>query len=137
MMFAGALTNALAFTGSSFLFSQLGSSKERDRHNKAIEQLTYDRDQFNQERLKRIDYLNTKLKQQGHAIQSFHNADEALRQYYLLTKDGSVGFGGELGPEPKLEDYLNEDQISAFQKGELLVVGSGMLIAGYFTWKYI
>ena len=42
MLIRGALANALAFTGSSYLFSRLskdGIDKERKRHDLAIEQL--------------------------------------------------------------------------------------------------
>lgn len=42
MMVGGALVNALAFSGSNFLFSSLQSSaveEERKRHDKALEQL--------------------------------------------------------------------------------------------------
>ena len=42
MLVGGALANALAFSGSNFLFSSLRSSgveEERRRHDKAVEQL--------------------------------------------------------------------------------------------------
>ena len=43
MMVGGALVNALAFSGSNYLFSHMGKSdeieKERKRHDKAEEQL--------------------------------------------------------------------------------------------------
>ena len=42
MMLGGAMANALAFTGSSYLFSSMFKDridKERKRHDKAIEQL--------------------------------------------------------------------------------------------------
>ena len=43
MMIGGAVVNALAFTGSNYLFSHLGKSgdaeAERKRHDKALEQL--------------------------------------------------------------------------------------------------
>ena len=42
MLIGGALANALAFTGSSYLFSRLSKDsieEERKRHNLAIEQL--------------------------------------------------------------------------------------------------
>ena len=42
MLVGGALVNALAFSGSNWLFSMLRSSglvKERKRHDKAVEQL--------------------------------------------------------------------------------------------------
>ena len=62
MMVGGALVNALAFTGSNYLFSSLSSSEERKRHNLATEKLQHDRDIWNQERLQRIDYINNQLK---------------------------------------------------------------------------
>lgn len=41
MLVGGAAVNALAFSGSNFLFSKLGkgSDEERERHDKAIEEL--------------------------------------------------------------------------------------------------
>ena len=43
MMIGHAVVNALAFMGSNFLFSKLGKTqdaeKERERHDKAVEQL--------------------------------------------------------------------------------------------------
>ena len=43
MMIGGMVVNASAFTGSNFLFSKLGKTqdakKERERHDKAVEQL--------------------------------------------------------------------------------------------------
>ena len=43
MMIGGAVVNALAFTGSNFLFSKLGKNNdaeaEREMHDKAVEQL--------------------------------------------------------------------------------------------------
>ena len=42
MLIGGALVNALAFSGSNFLFSMLrskGLNEERARHDKAVEQL--------------------------------------------------------------------------------------------------
>ena len=59
MMIGGALVNALAFTGSSFLFSKLGSN-DAQRHNAAMEKLSTDRDLWNQQRLKHIDYAHKK-----------------------------------------------------------------------------
>ena len=43
MMIGGAVVNAFAFTGGNFLFTKLGKTqdaeKERERHDKAVEQL--------------------------------------------------------------------------------------------------
>lgn len=133
LMIGGALTNALAFSGSNFLFSQISGAEERKRHNLAIEKLQHDRDLWNEERLKRIDYINQKLKEQGHAERTFQNVDQAMQEYYYLTGSSLE----EMKPEPKLSDYLDEDQMSALQKGELFIVGVGMLAAGYLTYKFI
>ena len=37
LMVGGAITNALAFSGSNFLFSQMSGAAERKRHNLAME----------------------------------------------------------------------------------------------------
>ena len=133
MMIGGALTNALAFSGSNFLFSQLSGSAERKRHNLAMEQLQQARDEFNEQRLQRIDFINQKLKEQGHAERTFQNVDQAMQQYYFLTGETLP----ELGPEPHLSDFLDDENKTAIQNGELAIIGVGLLITGYFTYKFI
>jgi hypothetical protein len=130
MMIGGALTNALAFSGSSFVFSQMGSSEERKRHNLALEKLQHDRDEWNQARLKRIDYINQKLQEQGHAQRTFQDADQAMQEYYMLT-------GDKMPPEPQLYDYLDEEDKQKLQTGELVIIGARLLITGYLTYKFI
>ena len=139
MMIGGALTNALVFSGSSFLFSQMSSAEERKRHNLAMEELQYDRDSWNEQRLARIDYINQKLKEEGHAERTFASVDEAMREYNMLTGGSAPMPPGyaEMAPEPQLEDYLTEDQVSALQTGELVIVGAGMLLTGYLVYKYV
>jgi hypothetical protein len=72
-------SNALAFSGSIFLFSQMSGAEERKRHNIAMEKLQHERDIWNEQRLERIDYVNQKLKEQGHAERTFKNVDEACK----------------------------------------------------------
>ncbi len=134
MMIGGALTNALAFTGSNFIFSQISSSAERKRHDLAIEKLQHERDLWNQERLKRLDYINEKLREQGHAERTFKNVDEALQQYYFLTGEN---LEIENRPEPQLSDFLSEDQTSAIRVGELALILSGLGLTGYLVYKFI
>jgi len=131
MMIAGAVTNALAFTGSSFLFNSLGSSRERKRHDLALEKLTYDRDKWNQTRLERIDYINEKLKERDHAERTFQDVDLATRAYYDLT-------GVALDPlpsEPQLYDYLDEDQIKSIQAEELFFLALGLIGSGILVYR--
>ena len=62
MMVGGAVVNALAFSGSNFLFSTMSGAAERKRHDLALEKLQKDTDSWNQARLERIDYINEQLK---------------------------------------------------------------------------
>jgi hypothetical protein len=137
MMVGGALTNALAFSGSSFLFSQMSGDQERKRHNLATERLQHDRDKWNEARLKNIDYINQKLADEGHAHRTFQSVDQAMQEYYLLTGDPLPAGFGEMPPEPQIEDYLDEDQQKSLQMGELAIIGAGMLLTGYLTYRYI
>ena len=133
LMVGGAITNALAFSGSNFLFSQMSGAAERKRHNLAMENLQHERDTWNEERLERIDYINKELKKRGHAAKTFQNVDQAMQQYYFLT-------GTELPPlssEPQLEDILDDDQRLAIQRGELTLITIGILTTAYLTYKFI
>ena len=132
MMVGGALTNALAFSGSNFLFSQLSGSAERKRHNLAMEKLQHERDSWNEQRLKHIDFINEKLKAQGHAEKTFKNVDEAMQAYYVLTGEQLY-----MPPEPQLSDFLHEDDKVSIQNTELTIVGVGLLITGYLTYRLI
>ena len=67
MMIGGAVVNALAFTGSIFVFSSLRSDdteKERKRHDLALEQLTKARDEWSKERVKYIIILHERPTQE-------------------------------------------------------------------------
>ena len=133
MLTGGALVNALAFSGSNYLFSTLSSSAERKRHNLALEQLQHDRDSWNQARLQRIDYINTQLKKQDHAERTFADVDDAMRQYYNLT--GVLL--DPLPPEPHLYNYLDEGQTESIKNGELALVGVGMLATGVLAYNFV
>ena len=129
MMFGGAIVNALAFSGSNFIFSRL----ERSRHNKAMEDLQRKRDEWNQERIARIDFINQRLKEEGHAEKTFRSVDEAMQNYYYLTGDNLEAFP----PEPQLSDVLNENDNEIIKNTELTLLGAGLLITGYLTYKFI
>ena len=60
MLIGGALVNALAFTGSSYLFHRLSANSigtERARHNVAIEQLQRAQIEWAHKRQQRIDFI--------------------------------------------------------------------------------
>ena len=133
LMVGGAITNALAFSGSNFLFNQMSGAEERKRHNLAMEKLQHERDTWNEGRLERIDYINEELKKGGHAAKTFQNVDQAMQQYYFLT-------GTELPPlssEPQLKDFLDDTSQLALQRGELTLIALGLLTTTYLTYKFI
>ena len=89
MMIGGAVVNALAFTGSIFLFSKLGKNNdaeaERERHDKAVEQLEAAQAAWSQNRTQRLDFINEEIQKEHHAEQTFDNVDQAMKQYYYIT----------------------------------------------------
>ena len=111
MMLGGALANALAFTGSSFLFSNLSKDridKERKRHDLAIEKLQKEQIEWQQKRQERIDFINKQLMLEKKAQVKFTELEDAMREYYSV-------FGERLKPlppEPVLSDFYtpSDDQ---------------------------
>ena len=84
MLLGGALVNALAFSGSNYLFSMLRSScvdKERKRHDKAVEQLQAAEANWSRKRTERLDWINKELRRQNHAVQTFRDGDAAMCLY--------------------------------------------------------
>ena len=55
-----------------------------------------------------------------------------MQQYYLLT--GNVL--PPLSAQPQLEDFLDDEQNLALQRGELTLIGTGLLITTYLTYKF-
>ena len=104
MLLGGALANALAFTGSSYLFHRLSANSidtERARHDLAIEQLQRAWLEWAHKCEKRIDFINKQLRLEGKAEVTFTELNDAMREYHEV-------FGHELPPlpqEPVLSDY--------------------------------
>ena len=62
---ASAAINALAFSGTNYLFSKFSyhGKTERKRHDLALEKLQRDRDAWNKERTERLDFINHRLRE--------------------------------------------------------------------------
>jgi uncharacterized iron-regulated membrane protein len=104
MMLAGALANALAFTGSSFLFSKLSKDsidKERKRHDEAVEKLQKAQVKCQEKRQKRIDFINKRLLAEKRADRKFTELNDAMREY-------SQVFGEHLSPLPSAKPQLSD-----------------------------
>ena len=104
MLIRGALANALAFTGSSYLFHRLSAvfiDAERKRHDAAIEALQKAQIEWAHKRQERIDFITKQLRLERKDETKFTELNDAMREYHEV-------FGHELPPlprEPVLSDY--------------------------------
>ena len=100
-LIGGALVNALAFTGSNYLFSSLSKEsidKERKRHDKAIEDLQRAQIEWAKKRQEQLDYINNEIMKEHKAEKRFMDLNSAMQQYFLVT-------GRQLEPLP-LNQYF-------------------------------
>ena len=75
MLIGGALVNALAFTGSTYLFHRLSKDsidKERKRHDAAIEALQKAQIKWAHNRQQKIDFINNQLRLERKAENQIH-----------------------------------------------------------------
>ena len=96
MLIGGALANALAFTGSSYLFHKLSKDSinaERKRHDAAIEALQAAQLEWARKRQQKIDFINNQLRLEQKAETKFTELNDAMREYHEV-------FGHELPPLP-------------------------------------
>ena len=90
MLIGGALSNALAFTGSSYLFHRLSADNidtERKRHDAAIEALQKAQIEWTHKHQQSIDLINNQLRLEQKAETKFTELNDAMREYmrYLVT----------------------------------------------------
>ena len=132
MMAGGALVNALAFSGTNFIFGQLGDhGTEMKRHNLAVERLSKARGEYSQERQQRLDYLNKTISQQKHAERTFGDLGVAMQGYHKIT-------GQQLPPlrdEPTLSDFYNPSRQR--KDAEIALVVGGMAVVGIVAFKFL
>ena len=99
-----AFTNALAFSGSNFLFSSLSKElidKERKRHDEAIEDLQRAQIEWAKKSQERLDYINNEIIKEHKAEKRLTDLNSAMQHYFLVT-------GRQLEPlpaEPVLSDF--------------------------------
>ena len=80
------MVNALAFSGTSFVFSRLtdNGEQERKRHDLALKKLQRARDEWNRDRMKRPDLINKRLNERNVGRAYIKNFDEAMLEYYRV-----------------------------------------------------
>ena len=129
----GAVVNALAFSGTNLVFSRLTDhgAEERKRHDLALEKLQRARDEWNRNRMKRLDFMNKRLREKNEATTYINIVDEEMLEYYLV-------FAKQVKPlpsEPELSDFYHPSENQ--KNGELLFVVVGTGIATYALYKYL
>ena len=124
---------SILFTIGSFVFSRLADhgTEERKRHDLALEKLQRARDEWNKDRMKRLNFMNKRLREKNEARTYINNVDEAMFEYYRVFAKQIK----PLPPEPELSDFYHPSENQ--KNGELLfaVVGTG--IATYALYKYL
>ena len=97
MLIRGALANALAFTGSSYLFHRQSKDSihaERKRHNLAIEKFQAAQIEWAHKWQQQINFINNQLRLERKAEIKFTELKDAVREYHEV-------FGHELPPLPR------------------------------------
>ena len=96
MLIGEALANALAFIGSSYLFSRLsnGIAGEQKRHNLAIEQLQKAQVEWVQKHQEKINFINKQLRLERKVEANFEERNDTMREYHEV-------FGQQLLPQPQ------------------------------------
>ena len=114
-----AVVNALTFSGTNF-FSP--DTEERKRHDLAFGKLQRARDKCNKDRMKRLDFMNKKLREKNEVRTYINNVDEPMLECYRVFAKQIK----PLPPEHGLSDFYHPSETQ--KNGELLffVVGTGI-----------
>ena len=101
----GAVVNALAFSGTNFVFSRLTDhgEEEQKRNDLVLEKLQKARDKWDEDRTKRLDFINKRLRERTETRAYINNADDAILEYYQVFAKQIK----PLPPEPKLSDFYH------------------------------
>ena len=109
----------------------LHGAEERKRHDLALERLQKARNEWNKDRMKRLYFINKRLREKNEAITYINNADVAMVEYYrVFAKQIKL-----LPNEPELSDFYRPSENQ--KNGELLFVVVGTGIATYALYKYL
>ena len=121
MLIGGALANALAFTGSSYLCYRLSADNidaERKRHDAAIEALQKAQIEWAHKRQQKIDFINNRLRLERKAETKFAELNEVMREYHEV-------FGHKLPSlprEPVLSDYYTPTDEQHYRELEFIAL---------------
>jgi len=133
MLVGGAIVNALAFTGSGYLFKMLdknGYQTEMKRHDLAQEQLQSASAAWAEHRKQTIDFVNLQIKKENQAAIDFRSADNALLLYNEIHPTNKV----EIRKKPQLRDFYTPSK--EMKNYEYLWIILGMSGFGLLAYKY-
>ena len=104
----GAVVNVLAFSGTNFFFSRLTDhgAEERKRHDLAFEKLQRARDKWNRDRMKRLDFMNKRLREKNEVRTYINNVDEPMLECYRVFAKQIK----PLPPEHGLSDFYHPSE---------------------------
>ena len=141
-MIGGAVVNALAFSGSNYLFSQISENHkqealiEQKRHELAMEKLTKARDEWNQRRTKINEFITKQLYKQKEAEGVFDEVDKAMIEYgKVYGEDKSNELKKLLGPEPKLNDFYVKSDKQEINEIIFITVGMSVIVGVIYIYK--
>ena len=139
MMIGGALANALAFSGSSYLFSALQRgdlAAERKRHDLAVERLNASLAKWQEKRQERIDYINKRILEEKKSEAKFTELNDAMREYHELFGEKSLPsrFATPLPPKLVLSDYYKPSENQHFREIAFIALSMGMI--GATIWYF-
>ena len=81
--------------------------------------------------MKRLDFINKRLREKNEARAYINNTDEAILEYYRVFPRKIK----PLPPEPELSDFYHPSETQ--RNGELLFATVGTGIVTYAMYKYI
>ena len=124
--------NALGFSGTNSLFSELTDYLENERKNQdfALERLQRARDKWNKGRMKRIGFTSKRLNEKNEARAYINNVDEVMLEYYRVFAKQIK----PLLPEPWLSDFYHASEC---QKNGDLFATVGIVLATHAIYKYV
>ena len=105
----GAGINLLASVGAIYAFSKNShgdASVERKRHNLAEEKFRKKKDKWNEDIMKRLDFINQRLSQKNETKACIKTVDQAIFEYYRVFSK-RIKF---LYPESQLSDFYHPSE---------------------------
>ena len=80
----GAVVKSLAFSGTNFVFNRLTDHGEEERKRHDFKELQRARDEWNKDQIKRLYFINKRLRERNEARACINNVDEAMLGYYQV-----------------------------------------------------